>query len=50
MGYIYEQGKWKVYKTKEWGGHYIIKETDREDEAFSLLYELLVSIHNRMNN
>ena len=34
MGCVYEQGKWKVYKTKGRGGHYIIKEIDSEDKAF----------------
>jgi hypothetical protein len=47
MGCSYEQGVWKVYKTKERGGHYNIKETDNEDEAINLLYELVKSKHNR---
>lgn len=50
MGCTYDQGKWKVYKTKERGGHYIIKETDSEDEAFNLFYELVVSRHNRIKS
>lgn len=50
MGGAFDQGKWKVYKTKERGGHYIIKETDSEDEAFNLLYELVVSRNNRIKN
>jgi len=50
MGCAYDQGKWKVYKTKERGGHYIIKETDSEDEAFNLFYELVLSRHNRIKN
>ena len=49
MGCAYDQGKWKVYKTKEHGGHYIIKETACEDEAFNLFYELVVSRHNSIN-
>ena len=50
MGCAYDQDRWKVYKTKERGGHYIIRETDSEDEAFNLLYELVVSRHNRINS
>ncbi|MGM9948718.1 MAG: hypothetical protein ACI33P_01265 [Lysinibacillus sp.] len=50
MGCAYDQGKWKVYKTKERGGHYIIKETDSESEAFNLFYELVVSRHNSINS
>ena len=46
LGCAYDQGKWKVYKTKERGGHYIMKETDSEGEAFNLFYELVVSRHN----
>ena len=49
MGCAYDQEKWKVYKTKEHGGHYIIKEADREDEAFNLFYELVVIRHNRID-
>jgi hypothetical protein len=47
MGCSNEQGIWKVYKTKERGGHYIIKETDSENEAFNLLYDLVKSKHKR---
>lgn len=50
MGCVYDKGKWKVYKTKERGGHYIIKESDSENEAFDFFYELVISRHNRINN
>ena len=49
LGCAYDQGKWKVYKTKERGGHYIIQETDSEGEAFNLFYELVVSRHNSIH-
>ena len=49
LGCAYDQGKWKVYKTKERGGHYIMKETDSEEEAFNLFYELVVSRHNSIH-
>ncbi|WP_026772163.1 hypothetical protein [Virgibacillus senegalensis] len=42
IGCAHDQGVWKVYKTFERGGHYIIKETQSESEAFDLLYELLL--------
>lgn len=32
---------WKVYKTFERGGYYIIKEAQNESEAFGLMYDLL---------
>lgn len=41
MGCAYDQGMWKVYSTRERGGHYIIKKTEDEDEAFNLLYRLI---------
>lgn len=50
MGCTFDQGKWKVYKTKERGGHYIIKETDNENEAFDLFYDLVLDRHNSVDN
>ena len=34
LGCTYDHGKWKVFETRERGGHYIIKEYTNEDEAF----------------
>ena len=39
LGCAFDEGKWKVYKTGERGGHYIIKEFDNEHEAFDYFYE-----------
>ncbi|MBT2718596.1 hypothetical protein [Bacillus sp. ISL-57] len=50
IGCAHDQGVWKVYKTRERGGHYIIKEMASENEAFDFLYELILSRHNRINN
>ncbi|MFD2923031.1 hypothetical protein [Halobacillus naozhouensis] len=50
MGCAFDKGMWKIYKTKERGGHYIIKETESENEAFDFFYELVLSAHNRLNN
>jgi len=50
IGCAFGQGMWKVYKTKERGSHYIIKETNSENEAFDFLYELVLSAHNRLLN
>ncbi|MCK0473699.1 hypothetical protein [Halalkalibacter sp. APA_J-10(15)] len=47
IGCVLDQGKWKVFKTRERGGHFIIEEYDKENEAFDLLYDLLLSRHNR---
>ncbi|MGF2616402.1 hypothetical protein FZC84_01280 [Rossellomorea vietnamensis] len=49
MGCAFEDGLWKVYKTKERGGHYIIKEFKNENEAFNYFYELLLKRHNYLN-
>lgn len=46
MGCAIDDGLWKVYKTKERGGHYIIKEFENENEAFDYFYEFLLSRHN----
>ena len=34
LGCAYDQGVWKIYKTGERDGHYIIKEYASENEAF----------------
>jgi hypothetical protein len=47
IGCAYEQGIWKVFQTFERGGHYIIEETNSENDAFDLLYELILSKHKR---
>jgi hypothetical protein len=46
MGCAYDKDKWKIYETRERGGHFIIKELDNENEAFDYFYELLVSKNN----
>lgn len=50
IGCAFDLGMWKVYKTQERGGHYIIKETSSENEAFDFFYELVLSAHNRLLN
>lgn len=50
IGCAFDQGLWKVYKTKERGGHYVIIETKSEDEAFNFLYELVLIEHNDNSN
>ncbi|WP_283152623.1 hypothetical protein [Guptibacillus hwajinpoensis] len=50
LGCAYDQGVWKIYKTGERDGHYIIKEYASENEAFDFFYELVLSKHNRRNN
>lgn len=40
LGCAFDEGKWKVYKTRERGGHYIIKEFVNEHEAFDYFYKL----------
>lgn len=38
LGCVYDQGVWKIFKTRERGGHFVIKEKDTEEE---LLYSLI---------
>jgi hypothetical protein len=47
MGCAFNNGAWQVYKTKERGGHYVIREFKTENEAFDYFYELVLSFHNR---
>jgi len=46
MGCTQESEVWKIYETKERGGHFIIKELADEHEAFDYFYQLLLSRHN----
>lgn len=41
IGCYFENGKWRIFKTKERSGHYIIDEFTDENEAFDELYELV---------
>ncbi|WP_110943388.1 hypothetical protein [Virgibacillus senegalensis] len=50
LGCAYDQGVWKVYETREQGGHFIIKELDNENDAFDYFYQIVLSQHNRTNN
>lgn len=49
LGCAFDQGVWKVYETRERGGHFIIKKIDNEDEAFDYFYKIVLSQHNRIN-
>lgn len=48
MGCCLDEGVWKVYKTRERLGHYIIKTFQNESEAFSYFYELVLIQHKRV--
>ncbi|APC47327.1 hypothetical protein [Virgibacillus halodenitrificans] len=50
LGCAYNQGVWKVYETRERGGHFIIKKIDSEEDAFDYFYKLVLSQHNRFSN
>ncbi len=41
IGCYYEDDVWKIYKTRERSGHYIIDEVKDENVAFDELYELV---------
>ena len=49
MGCCYEDGAWKIFKTKERSGHYIIKEFTNESDAFDYFYELVLIQHRYRN-
>lgn len=49
LGCAFDQGVWKVYETRERGGHFVIKKIDNEDDAFDYFYEILLNQHNRLN-
>lgn len=49
MGCCYDDGAWKIFKTKERLGHYIIKKFNNESDAFDYFYELVLSQHRYMN-
>lgn len=42
IGCALDDGCWKIYKTRERGGHYIINEFDNEDSAFEFFYEFIL--------
>ncbi|MFA0814906.1 MAG: hypothetical protein ACC608_03880 [Anaerofustis sp.] len=42
IGCVHEGGKWKIFKTVERGGHYIIKELDNEEDAYDYFYNQLL--------
>ncbi|MFA0814647.1 MAG: hypothetical protein ACC608_02535 [Anaerofustis sp.] len=41
IGCVKVDGKWQVFKTRERGGHYIVKAFDDENEAYDFFYESL---------
>jgi len=49
IGCVYEEGIWKVFETRERGGHFIVDECETEEEAFEILYELVKIMHNAYN-
>jgi hypothetical protein len=50
LGCVYDQGIWKIFKTGERGGHYIIKEKDSEEKAFDYFYQVVLSQNRRYSN
>jgi hypothetical protein len=50
LGCAFDQGVWKIYKTGERGGHYVIKEKDSEEEAFDYFYQVVLIQNRRYSN
>lgn len=48
MGCVCADEVWKIFKTTERTGHYIIKELNNEDSAFDYFYELVLIQHKRV--
>ena len=46
MGCTQQNEVWKIYETKQRGGHFIIKELADEYAAFDYFYQLLLSRDN----
>ncbi|RVT56540.1 hypothetical protein [Niallia taxi] len=46
MGCTQVNEVWKIYETKQRGGHFIIKELTDDYEAFDYFYQLLLSRDN----
>ncbi|WLR42598.1 hypothetical protein LC087_18260 [Bacillus carboniphilus] len=49
MGCVFDGDFWKIYETRERGGHFVIKKIKSENEAFDYFYELLLDRHNYLN-
>lgn len=47
IGCVLNENIWKIFKTTERTGHYIIKEFVDEDSAFNYFYELVMIEHKR---
>lgn len=47
LGCVYDEGKWKIFETRERGGHFIIQECKTEEEAFDAFYKL-VKFHHKI--
>ncbi len=45
LGCVYDEGKWKIFETRERGGHFIIQECKTEEEAFDAFYKLVKFHH-----
>lgn len=47
LGCAYDEGVWIVYRTRERGGHFVIKRFVNENDAFDYFYELVLSRYKR---
>lgn len=45
LGCAYDEGLWKVYRTRERSGHFIIREFESENDAFDYFYEIVLFYH-----
>ena len=50
LGCAFDQGVWKIYKTGERVGHYVIKEFESENDAFDFFYEIVLIQHKMYSN
>lgn len=43
IGCVFDQGVWKIYKSNERGGHYVIRDFEEVNQAFDYFYEFILN-------
>lgn len=48
IGCVFHEDIWKIYKTKEHGGHYVIREFNNENDTYDYFYDFIYNLHKRI--
>ena len=48
FGCTFDEGMWKIFETRERGGHFLIKKFSSESDAFEYFYQLLIEHSDRI--